>query len=63
MNDIEIYNDVRTEVIRRVQDMYYYNRSILIIGDKDPGEKERLQKEQSYLEYIAYTLVALPMPD
>lgn len=63
MNDIEIYNDVRTEVIRRVQDMYYYNRSILIIGDKDPGEKERLQKEQSYLEYIASTLVALPMPD
>ena len=63
MNDIEIYNDVRTEVIRRVQDMYYYNRSILIIGDKDPGEKERLQKEQSYLEYIASTLVSLPMPD
>ena len=63
MHDIEIYNDVRTEVIRRVQDMYYYNRSILIIGDKDPGEKERLQKEQSYLEYIASTLVALPMPD
>ena len=62
MNDIKIYNDVRTEVIRRVQDMYYYNRSILIIGDKDPGEKERLQKEQSYLEYIASTLVALPMP-
>ena len=63
MNDIEIYNDVRTEVIRSVQNMYYYNRSILIIGDKDTDEKERLQKEQSYLEYIASTLVSLPMPD
>ena len=63
MNDIEIYNDVRTEVIRRVQDMYYYNRSILIIGDKDPVKKERLQKEQAYLEYIVSTLVELPMPD
>lgn len=63
MNDIIIYNDVRAEVIKRVQDMYYYNRSILIIGDNDPGEKERLKKEQSYLEYIASTLVELPMPD
>ena len=63
MNDIAIYNDVRAEVILRVQDMYYYNRSILIIGDKDPVKKERLQKEQEYLEYIASTLVALPMPD
>ena len=63
MNDIEIYNDVRTEVIRRVQDMYYYNRSMLIIGSEDPEEKERLQKEQAYLEYIVSTLVELPMPD
>lgn len=63
MKDIAIYNDVRAEVIQRVQDMYYYNRSILIIGCKDPIEKERLQKEQEYLEYIASTLVALPMPD
>lgn len=63
MNDIAIYNDVRAEVLKRVQDMYYYNRSILIIGGEDPGEKERLQKEQAYLEYIASTLVALPMPD
>ena len=63
MNDIIIYNDVRNEVIKRVQDMYYYNRSILIIGCKDPVEKERLQKEQAYLEYIASTLVDLPMPD
>ena len=63
MNDIAIYSDVRAEVIQRVQDMYYYNRSILIIGDKDPVKKERLQKEQAYLEYIASTLVALPMPD
>ena len=63
MNDIVVYNDVRTEVIRRIQDMYEYNRSLLIIGDKAPGTKERLQKEQSYLEYIASTLVDLPMPD
>ena len=63
MNDMIIYNDVRTEVIQRVQDMYYYNRSILIIGDKDPVKKERLQKEQAYLEYIVSTLVELPMPD
>lgn len=63
MKDIAIYNDVRAEVIQRVQDMYYYNRSILIIGCKDPIEKERLQKEQEYLEYIASTLVALPLPD
>ena len=63
MNDIAIYNDVRTEVIRHVQDIYEYNRSILVIGDKDPVKKERLQKEQAYLEYIASTLVALPMPD
>lgn len=63
MNDIAIYNDVRADVIQRVQDMYYYNRSILIIGCKDPVEKERLQKEQEYLEYIASTLVELPMPD
>lgn len=63
MNDIAIYSDVRAEVIQRVQDMYYYNHSILIIGEKDPIKKERLQKEQAYLEYIASTLVALPMPD
>lgn len=63
MNDIAIYNDVRTEVIRHVQDIYEYNRSILVIGDKDPVKKERLQKEQAYLEYIASTLVDLPMPD
>lgn len=63
MNDIAIYNDVRAEVLQRVQDMYYYNRSILIIGDKDPVKKERLQKEQAYIEYIASTLVDLPMPD
>lgn len=63
MNDMIIYNDVRTEVIQRVQDMYYYNRSILIIGDKDTVKKERLQKEQAYLEYIVSTLVELPMPD
>lgn len=63
MNDIITYNDVRTEVIRRVQDMYYYNRSMLIIGSEDPEEKERLQKEQAYLEYIVSTLVELPMPD
>ena len=63
MNDMIIYNDVRTEVIQRVQDMYYYNRSILIIGSEDPEEKERLQKEQAYLEYIVSILVELPMPD
>lgn len=63
MNDIAIYSDVRAEVIQRVQDMYYYNHSILIIGEKDPIKKERLQKEQAYLEYIASALVALPMPD
>ena len=63
MNDTIVYNDVRTEVIRRVQDMYEYNRSLLIIGDKAPGTKERLQKAQAYLEYIASTLVDLPMPD
>lgn len=63
MNDIAIYNDVRTEVIRHVQDIYEYNRSILVIGDKEPVKKERLQKEQAYLEYIASTLVDLPMPD
>lgn len=63
MNDIIIYNELRTKVIQRVQNMYYDNRSMLIIGCKDPGEKERLQKEQAYLEYIVSTLVALPMPD
>ena len=63
MNDIAIYSDIRAEVIQRVQDMYYYNHSILIIGEKDPIKKERLQKEQAYLEYIASTLIALPMPD
>lgn len=63
MNDIAIYNDVRTEVIRHVQDIYEYNRSILVIGDKDTVKKERLQKEQAYIEYIASTLVDLPMPD
>ena len=63
MNDIITYNNVRTEVIRRVQDMYYYNRSMLIIGSEYPEEKERLQKEQAYLEYIVSTLVELPMPD
>lgn len=63
MNDIIIYNDVKSEVIQRVQDMYYYNRTIHIIGDEDPVKKERIQKEQEYLEYIASTLVALPMPD
>ena len=63
MNDIAIFNDVRTEVIRHVQDIYEYNRSILVIGEKDPVKKERIQKEQAYLEYIASTLVDLPMPD
>lgn len=63
MNDIVIYNGVRAEVIQRVQDMYEYNRSILVIGDKSPSTKERLQKAQAYLEYIASTLVDLPIPD
>lgn len=63
MNDIVVYNDVRTEVLHRVQDMYEYNRSLLVIGDKCPGTKERLQKAQVYLDYIASTLVDLPMPD
>lgn len=63
MNDIAVYNDVRTEVLHRVQDMYEYNRSLLVIGDRGPGTKERLQKAQAYLEYIASTLVDLPMPD
>lgn len=63
MNDIVVYNDVRTEVLHRVQDMYEYNHSLLVIGDKVPGTKERLQKEQAYLKYIASTLVDLPMPD
>lgn len=63
MDDIAIYNGVRTEVIQRIQDMYEYNRATLVIGDKSPGTKVRLQKAQAYLEYIASTLVDLPMPD
>lgn len=63
MDDIEIYNEVRTGALHHVQDMYEYNRSLLVIGDKVPGTKERLQKEQAYIKYIASTLVDLPMPD
>ena len=63
MDDIAIYNGVRAEVIQRVQDMYEYNRATLVIGDKSAGTKVRLQKAQVYLEYIASTLVDLPMPD
>lgn len=63
MDDIRTYNDIRSKVMARLQDIYEYNRATLVIGNKGAAAKERLQKEQLYLEYIASILIDLPMPD
>lgn len=63
MDDIIIYNDVKSEILRRLREMYRWNSADIALADRTHSDIEKGQKQNAYIEYIASHLVDLPMPD
>lgn len=63
MEDIIIYNDVKSEILRRLREMVHWNNADTLSENVTKSRVKRAQQENAYLEYIASYIVDLPMPD
>lgn len=63
MNDIISYNEVRGSVLRSIREMTKWNNVVINNDEQTEASRARATKENVYLEYLAMSIVNLPMPD
>lgn len=63
MDDIIIYNDVKGNILRKLRAMQSWEWAAIKFGNDHSKDIEREEKQNAYIEYIAYIIANLPMPD
>ena len=63
MDDIIIYNELKVDILRKLSEIQKWGYAYITLGTDQSNSGEREKKLNTYIEYIAHTIVNLPMPD
>ena len=63
MDDIIIYNELKVDILRKLSEIQKWDYAYITLGTDKSNSDEREKKLNAYVEYIAHTIVNLPMPD
>lgn len=63
MDDIIMYNELKVDILRKLSEIQKWEYAGIIFGSYQSNCSEREKKLNAYIEYIANTIVNLPMPD
>lgn len=63
MDDIIRYNELKREILRKLVEIQKWELADIKFGIDQSNCVEREKKLNAYIEYIAHTIVNLPMPD
>ena len=63
MDDIILYNELKVDILRKLAEIQKWEFADIMFGSDPSKCNEREKKLNAYVEYIAHTIVNLPMPD
>ena len=63
MDDIIMYNELKVDILRKLAEIQKWEFADIMFGSDQSKCIEREKKLNAYVEYIANTIVNLPMPD
>ena len=63
MDDITMYNELKGDILRKLVEIQKWELAFIKFGSDQSKRIEREKKLNAYIEYIAHTIVDLPMPD
>ena len=63
MDDIILYNELKGDILRKLVEIQKWELADIKFGSDQSKCIEREQKLNAYIEYIANTIVNLPMLD
>ena len=63
MDDIILYNELKGDILRKLVEIQKWELADIKFGSDKSNSIEREKKLDAYIEYIAHTIVNLPMPD
>lgn len=63
MDDIILYNELKGDILNSLISTYKWKLAEIKFGTDQSDCVEREKKLNAYIEYIAHTIVNLPMPD
>ena len=63
MDYIIIYNELKVDILRKLSEIQKWGYAYITLGTDQSNSGEREKKLNTYIEYIAHTIVNLPMPD
>ena len=63
MDDIIFYNELKGDILRELVELQKWELAGIKFGIDQSKYIEREKKLNAYIEYIANTIVNLPMPD
>ena len=63
MDDIIMYNELKGDILRKLVEIQKWELADIKFGSDQSECIEREKKLNTYIEYIANTIVNLPIPD
>lgn len=63
MDDILMYNELKVNILRKLAEIQKWEYADILFGSGQSKRDESEKKLNAYVEYIANTIVNLPMPD
>ena len=63
MDDIIFYNELKGDILRKLDEIKKWELADIKLGSDQSNVSEREDRLNYYIEYIAHTIVNLPMPD
>lgn len=63
MDDIIMYNELKLDILRKLAEIQKWEFADIMFGSDQSKCDEREKKLNAYIEYLAHTIVNLPMPD
>ena len=63
MDDIIFYNELKGDILRNLVKIQRWELADIKFGSDQSNCIEREKKLNAYIEYIAHTIVNLPMPE
>lgn len=63
MGDIILYNELKGDILRKLVEIQKWELADIKFGSDQTKYIEREKKLNAYIEYIAQTIVNMPMPD
>lgn len=63
MDDLILYNELKGDILRKLVEIKKWELADIKLGSDQSNAIEREERLNTYIEYIAHTIVNLPMPD